>query len=50
MIGFYNLPINYLDVFINNIRSVVQKKINDALTRRLHPDKMVTVIVGKQQQ
>jgi zinc protease len=48
MIGFYDLPIDYLDRFLDNIKSVDVKKINDALTRRIHPDKMVTVIVGKQ--
>ena len=48
MIGFYNLPVDYLDHFIENVRAVDVDKINDALTRRLHPDKMVTVIVGKQ--
>ncbi len=49
MIGFYDLPIDYLDHFIENVKSVDVKKINDALTRRLHPDRMVTVVVGKQQ-
>jgi zinc protease len=49
MIGFYDLPLDYLDRFIGNINAVDVKKINDALTRRLHPDKMVTVVVGKQQ-
>ncbi len=48
MIGFYGLPIDYLDHFISNIKSVDVKQIKDALTRRVHPDKMVTVIVGKQ--
>ncbi len=48
MIGFYDLPIDYLDRFISNIRSVDVKKVNDALNRRVHPDRMVTVIVGKQ--
>ena len=49
MIGFYNLPMDYLDRFIGNVKSVDVKDINDALTRRIHPDSMVTVIVGKQQ-
>lgn len=49
MIGFYDLPIDYLDHFIDNIKSVNVKDINDALSRRIHPDKMVTVVVGKQQ-
>lgn len=48
MIGFYDLPVDYLDHFIDNIKSVDVKKINDAMARRVHPDKMVTVIVGKQ--
>ncbi|VAW55605.1 FIG015287: Zinc protease [hydrothermal vent metagenome] len=48
MIGFYDLPVDYLNHFIENVRAVDVDKINDALTRRLHPDKMVTVIVGKQ--
>jgi len=48
MIGFYDLPIDYLDNFIANIRAVDVASINDALRRRIHPDKMVTVVVGKQ--
>ena len=48
MIGFYDLPIDALDRFIDNIKSVDVKKVNDVLSRRLHPDRMVTVIVGKQ--
>lgn len=48
MIGFYDLPMDYLDRFIDNIKSVDVKKVNDALARRVHPDNMVTVIVGKQ--
>ena len=50
MIGFYDLPIDALDHFIDNINSVDVKKVNDVLARRLQPDKMVTVVVGKQQQ
>ncbi|VAW50239.1 FIG015287: Zinc protease [hydrothermal vent metagenome] len=50
MIGFYDLPIDYLDKFIANIKAVDASMINDALKRRVHLDKMVTVIVGKQQE
>ena len=49
MLGFYDLPTVYLDQFIDNVKAVDVKMINDALKRRLHPDKMVTVVVGKQQ-
>ena len=50
MIGFYDLPIDYLDHFIDRVKAVDVEMINDALKRRLHPDKMVTVIVGEQQK
>ena len=48
MMGFYEMPIDYLDHFIDNVKSVDRKQINDALSRRLQPEKMVTVVVGKQ--
>lgn len=48
MIGFYDLPIDYLDNFLENVKAIDVDKVNGALTRRVHPDKMVTVIVGKQ--
>lgn len=48
MIGFYDLEIDYLDHFLDNVRAVDLDTINDALKRRLHPDKMITVVVGKQ--
>lgn len=46
MIGFYGLPLNYLDTFTANIDAVTVAKIKDAFKRRVHPDKMVTVLVG----
>jgi zinc protease len=49
MIGFYDLPLDYIDSFIDNINAVDVDHINDALKRRLDPDRMVTVVVGKQQ-
>ena len=48
MIGFYDLPLSYLDDFTNKIRDVDINKIRDALLRRVQPDKMITVIVGQQ--
>ena len=48
MIGFYDLPLSYLDDFTNKIREVDINKIRDALLRRVQPDKMITVIVGQQ--
>jgi len=47
MIGFYDLPVDYLQSFIANIENVSLSDIKEAVKRRIHPDKMVTVIVGK---
>ncbi len=46
MIGFYGLPLDYLDTFTKTINSITREQIIDAYQRRLHPDKMLTVIVG----
>ncbi|MEE9494582.1 MAG: pitrilysin family protein [Gammaproteobacteria bacterium] len=46
VIGFYNLPLDYLDAFNQKIESVTVDQIKDAFKRRVHPDKMITVIVG----
>lgn len=47
MIGFYNLPLNYLDTFIGRIEAVTLPQIQEAFKRRIQPDKMVTVMVGR---
>jgi zinc protease len=49
MIGFYGLPLDYLDTFTQRVNTVTAEKIRDALQRRVQPDKMVTVIVGPSQ-
>jgi len=46
VIGFYDLPLDYLDTFVGNVNQQNKQKIDDALKRRVHPDKMLTVIVG----
>ena len=46
VIGFYNLPLTYLDDFVGKIDAVTAAKIHDAFKRRIHPDAMATVIVG----
>jgi zinc protease len=46
MIGFYGLPLDYLDTFVGKIESVTRAQIKDAFKRRLQPEKFVTVIVG----
>ncbi len=46
MIGFYGLPLTYLDDFPKKVDKVTVKQINDAFKRRVNPDAMATVIVG----
>lgn len=46
VIGFYNLPLDYLDNFTKQVESVTAAQIKDAFSRRLKTDKMVTVVVG----
>jgi zinc protease len=46
VIGFYGLPLTYLDDFIPHIESVTADQIRQSLRDRVHPDKMLTVIVG----
>ncbi len=46
MIGFYDQSLDYLDTFIGKIEALTIDQTRDAMRRRLHPNKMVTVIVG----
>jgi zinc protease len=46
MIGFYDLPLDYLETFNDKVRAVTREQIMDAYRRRVHPADMVTVIVG----
>ena len=49
VIGFYHLPLTYLDDFNKQVSKVTATQIKDAFDRRLKTDKMVTVIVGGNQ-
>ena len=46
VIGFYGLPLDYLDRFNERIEAVTVAEIRDAFQRRVDPDKFVTVLVG----
>ena len=49
MIGFYKLPLNYLEEFNGKVEAVTAAQIQDAFSRRINPDNMVTVVVGGSQ-
>ncbi|MEA2094481.1 MAG: pitrilysin family protein, partial [Pseudomonadota bacterium] len=46
MIGFYNLPLDYLDTFNDKVTAVTREQIREAYQRRVDPDNMVSIIVG----
>jgi len=46
IIGFYQLPLDYLQTFNKNVEAVTDEMIKDAFKRKLHLDKLVTVTVG----
>ena len=46
VVGFYQLPLTYLDDFNANVNAVTTAQIKDAFNRRIQTDKMVTVVVG----
>ena len=46
MLGFYDLPLDYIDNFKDKVNAVTTAQIKDAFARRVHPNKMVTVLVG----
>lgn len=46
MIGFYGLPLDYLDNFNDKVNAITVDQIKDAFDRRVHPDKMITIMVG----
>ncbi len=46
LIGFYKLPMTFLDDYVKNVEKVTVAEIKDAFKRRLVLDNMVTVVVG----
>lgn len=50
MIGFYNLPLDYLETFTKTVNSVTREQVVDAFKRRIDTDKMLTVIVGGEEK
>ena len=46
MIGFHQLPLDYLDAFQQKIEAVTVASINDAFLRRVKPEYINTITVG----
>lgn len=47
MIGYYDLPLDYLDTFVDKVRAVTPEAVADAFARRIDPAQLVTIIVGR---
>jgi zinc protease len=45
-IGFYRLPLDYLDTWIDRVNAVDVAAVKQAFARRIDPDSLVTVVVG----
>ncbi|OZA30517.1 MAG: peptidase M16 [Hydrogenophilales bacterium 17-61-9] len=46
VIGFYRLPLDYLDTWVDRVNAVDVAAVKQAFARRVDPDKLVTVVVG----
>ncbi len=46
VIGFYELPLDYLDTMVANFNRQNKQTVDEAVRRRIHPQKMLTVVVG----
>lgn len=46
MMGFYGLPLSYLDDYLVAVETVTVDQVRQAFQRRIKPDGMVAVIVG----
>jgi len=47
MIGFYRLPLDYLDTFVSKVNAVSIEDIQDAFERRVLTNRLSTVVVGQ---
>lgn len=48
MLGFYDLPLDYLSTFNNKVNAVTLESIKDAFARRIDPSRLLTVTVGQE--
>lgn len=46
VIGFYRLPLDYLDTWVDRVNAVDVEAVKEAFARRIDPGRLVTVVVG----
>jgi zinc protease len=49
-IGFYRLPLNYLDTWTAKVEAVSLDEVRDAFKRRVNPDALAVIVVGPEAQ
>jgi zinc protease len=47
LIGFYHLPLDYLDEFVTHVRAVTTGDIRAAFKRHVDPSRLLVVTVGR---
>ncbi len=50
LIGYYDLPLDYLHTFTHNVAAVTREDVREAFARRLQLNNMVKIIVGGPQK
>jgi len=45
-IGFYRLPLDYLDTWVDRVEAVDVETVKQAFARHIDPDKLAVVVVG----
>jgi zinc protease len=46
LIGFYRLPLDYLDTYPRRVEAVTADQIREAFQRHIDPERLITVVVG----
>lgn len=46
MIGFYQLPLDYLEIFLKRVDTASRQEVHKAFQEHIDPSQMVTVLVG----
>lgn len=46
MLGFYRLPLDWLDRYVERVNAVTVEQIRETFARRLHPERLVLIRVG----
>jgi zinc protease len=46
VIGFYDLPLDYLETFNGKVEAVTLEQVREVFRRRIQPERMLTVLVG----